>query len=301
MTDDDEKDEAARGERIAKWMARAGIASRRDAEKMIAEGRVRIGGKKIDTPASFVQPGDVVWVDNKPIAAHEPTRLFRLHKAAGLVTTHKDPEGRPTVFAHLPPGLPRVVSVGRLDLNSEGLLLLTNDGALARKLELPSNGWIRRYRVRVHGKVDERRLPFLAQGVTIDGVAYGPIEAGLDSRIGTNAWLTVALKEGKNREVRRVMEFLGLVVTRLIRTAYGPFQLGSLPRGAVEEVNPKVMREQLGLDVAPRRERASSQPEPVPDAAPRPGHPARPPKARHAGQPDWRNTRGGAKRPARGD
>ncbi len=251
---EDAADEA-RGERIAKWLARAGIASRRDAEKLIAEGRVKLENRKVETPATFVRAGDLVTVDGKPVAEPERTRLFRYHKPAGLLTTHRDPEGRPTVFATLPPGLPRVVSVGRLDFNSEGLLLLTNDGALARRLELPTNGWIRRYRVRVHGLVHEADLAALAKGVTVEGVRYGPIEAGLDSRQGANAWLTVGLQEGKNREIRRVMEHLGLQVTRLLRTSYGPFQLGGLPPRAVEEVNPKVLREQLGL-AAPVRRRA---------------------------------------------
>jgi 23S rRNA pseudouridine2605 synthase len=251
----DAPDDSARGERIAKWLARAGVASRRDAEKLIAEGRVKLDGKPVTQPATFVQPADIVTVDGRAVHEPERTRLFRHHKPAGLMTTHRDPEGRPTVFEKLPPGLPRLVSVGRLDLNSEGLLLLTNDGALARRLELPANGWIRRYRVRVFGQVDERALAALAKGVTIDGVRYAPIEAGLDSRKGDNAWLTVALHEGKNREIRRVMGFLGLEVSRLIRVAYGPFQLGTLPKGAVEEVNPKVLREQLGL-AAPARRRA---------------------------------------------
>ncbi|MHB0701579.1 pseudouridine synthase, partial [Roseomonas mucosa] len=248
----DGEDGGERGERIARFLARAGIASRRAAETLIAEGRVKLGGRVVETPATFVSPGDAVSVDGRAVAAPEHTRLFRHHKPDGLVTTHKDPQGRPTVFEKLPAGLPRLISVGRLDLNSEGLLLLTNDGALARKLELPSNGWIRRYRARVHGRVDEAALAWLAKGVTVEGVKYGPIQAGLDSRQGTNAWLTVSLQEGKNREVRRVLAHLGLQVTRLIRTAYGPFQLGSLPRGAVEEVNAKTMRDQLGLDVAPR-------------------------------------------------
>jgi 23S rRNA pseudouridine2605 synthase len=246
----------ARGERIAKWLARAGIASRRDAEKLIAEGRVKLDNRKVETPATFVRAGDLVTVDGRPVAEPERSRLFRYHKPAGLITTHRDPRGRPTVFETLPPGLPRVVSIGRLDFNSEGLLLLTNDGALARRLELPSNGWIRRYRVRVHGAVQEGDLVALARGITVEGVRYGPIEAGLDSRKGANAWLTVALQEGKNREVRRVMEHLGLAVTRLIRVSYGPFQLGGLPPRAVEEVNPKVLREQLGLAPAPRPARS---------------------------------------------
>ncbi|MFC0410666.1 pseudouridine synthase [Roseomonas elaeocarpi] len=275
---------------MARYLARAGVASRRAVEAMIAEGRVKIAGRTVGTPATFVNPGDAITVDGKVISAAERTRLFRHHKPDGLVTTHKDPQGRPTVFEKLPPGLPRLISVGRLDLNSEGLLLLTNDGALARKLELPANGWLRRYRARVHGKVNEAALAWLAKGITVDGVKYGPIQAGLDSRQGTNAWLTVALHEGKNREVRRVLAHLDLQVTRLIRTAYGPFQLGSLPRGAVEEVNAKILRDQLGLDVAPRvlsgRERtaeaASAKVEaPPPEEAPR----KRPPRARRAGDP----------------
>ncbi len=285
---DDEPDDPRRGERIAKWLARAGVASRRDAEKMIAEGRVTLGGKVVETPATFITPGDHVAVDGKPVAAAERTRLFRYHKPDGLVTTHRDPQGRPTVFEKLPPGLPRLVSVGRLDLTSEGLLLLTNDGALARKLELPSNGWLRRYRVRVHGRVDEQALANLERGVTIEGVQYGPIEAGLDARQGTNAWLTVSIKEGKNREIRRVMAHMGLEVTRLIRTAYGPFQLGILPRGAVEEVNAKVLRDQLGLD-APKRLRETAL---APLAEPAPEGPRRTPRARNAIM--------GTRRPVRG-
>lgn len=245
----------ARGERIAKSLARAGVASRREVERLIAEGRVKLEGRVVETPATFVRPGDIVTVDGRAVADADRTRLFRYHKPAGLVTTHRDPEGRATVFEKLPAGLPRVVSVGRLDLTSEGLLLLTNDGALARRLELPANGWVRRYRVRVHGEVDERALAELARGATVEGVRYAPIEAGLDARKGANAWLTVALVEGKNREVRRVMAHLGLAVTRLIRTAFGPFQLGALPRGAVEEVNPKVLREQLGAAPSPKRAR----------------------------------------------
>ena len=240
--------EAASGERIAKWLARAGVASRRDAEKLIAEGKVRLNNAPVTHPATFVAPDDLVVVDGAVVAAPERTRLWRYHKPVGLVTTHRDPQARATVFEKLPPGLPRVVSVGRLDLTSEGLLLLTNDGALARKLELPATGWLRRYRVRVHGIPDPRKLAALAKGITIDGVAYGPIDAGLDSRKGDNAWLTVSLREGRNREVRRVMAHLGLAVTRLIRIAYGPFQLGTLPRGAVDEVPGRVLRDQLPRD-----------------------------------------------------
>ena len=242
-----------RGERIAKWLARAGVASRRDAERMLAESRVRLNNALVSHPASFVQPGDLVLVDGRAVDAPDRARMWRYHKPDGLVTTHRDPQGRPTVFASLPPGLPRVISVGRLDLSSEGLLLLTNDGALARRLELPANGWTRRYRVRVFGVVDERRLAALAAGCEIEGVRYGPIEAGLDSRKGNNSWLTVALKEGRNREVRRVMEHLNLHVSRLIRTAYGPFQLGTLQRRELEEVPGKVLREQVaGLGPSPR-------------------------------------------------
>ncbi|WP_114911252.1 pseudouridine synthase [Acidibrevibacterium fodinaquatile] len=233
------------GERIAKFLARAGVSSRRDAEAMIAAGRVALNGQAVSHPATFVAADDIVLVDGKPVATPARTRLWRYHKPSGLVTTHRDPEGRPTVFEKLPSALPRVISVGRLDLTSEGLLLLTNDGALARLLELPATGWIRRYRVRVHGAVDPARLAALARGATIAGVRYGPIEAGLDSRKGENAWLSVALREGRNREIRKVMASLDLVVTRLIRISYGPFQLGLLPRGAVEEIPARVLREQL--------------------------------------------------------
>ena len=233
------------GERIAKFLARAGIASRRDAEAMIVAGRVALNGEILAHPASFVAPGDLVFVDGKPVAEPERTRLWRYHKPSGLVTTHRDPEGRPTVFEKLPPGLPRVISVGRLDLTSEGLLLLTNDGALARLLERPETGWIRRYRVRVRGAVDPAALAGLARGITVDGMRYGPIEAALDSRKGENAWLSVGLREGRNREIRKVMTALDLVVSRLIRISYGPFQLGLLPRGAVEEIQARVLREQL--------------------------------------------------------
>lgn len=246
MSDAPPSEAGTGGERIAKWLARAGVASRREAEKMIAEGRVRLNNAPVNQPATFVVPGDLVVVDGAPVDAPDRTRLWRYHKPPGLVTTHHDPQGRPTVFEHLPAHLPRVISVGRLDLNSEGLLLLTNDGALARRLELPSNAWLRRYRVRIFGTAEPKMLASLARGVTVEGVQYGPIEAALDARKGDNSWLTVALREGRNREVRRVMAHLGFQVSRLIRVSYGPFQLGQLPREAVEEVPAKVLREQLG-------------------------------------------------------
>lgn len=234
-----------RGERIAKFLSRAGISSRRDAEAMIEAGRVRMNNAPVTHPAVFVKAGDMVLVDGKPVSEPERTRLFRYHKPEGLVTTHKDPEGRPTVFEKLPQGLPRLISVGRLDLTSEGLLLLTNDGGLSRQLELPTNGWLRRYRVRVHGGVSPDKLRRLAEGLVVDRVKYGPIEAAIDSVQRSNTWLTMSLREGKNREIRRVMEALDLPVTRLIRVAYGPFQLGNLPRGAAEEVPGKILREQV--------------------------------------------------------
>jgi 23S rRNA pseudouridine2605 synthase len=233
-------------QRIAKVLARAGLCSRRDAERWIAEGRVAVNGEILTSPAFTVTTVSDIRVDGRKLPEPERPRLWRYHKPVGLVTTHRDEKGRPTVFGALPAGLPRLISIGRLDLNSEGLLLLTNDGALARRLELPATGWIRRYRVRVHGAFDAARLASLASGVAIEGVAYGPIRAALDRTQGSNAWLTLSLQEGKNREVRRVLEHLGLPVTRLIRVAYGPFQLGNLERGAIEEVPAKVLREQLG-------------------------------------------------------
>jgi 23S rRNA pseudouridine2605 synthase len=234
---------------VAKFLARAGVCSRRDAEKLIAGGRVKLNGKTLDTPAVRVTAKDKVSVDGRVIGAAEQTRLWRYHKPSGLVTTHRDPGGRPTVFERLPNDLPRVISVGRLDLTSEGLLLLTNDGALARKLELPSNGWIRVYRARAFGRIDQGALDDLKNGITVDGVRYGPIEAKLERGSAANAWITVSITEGKNREVRRVLEALGLKVNRLIRIAYGPFQLGALEPGVVEEIPRKILKEQLGKDV----------------------------------------------------
>jgi 23S rRNA pseudouridine2605 synthase len=237
-----------RGERVAKVIAASGLCSRREAEAWIAAGRVAVNGAVLATPACVVGPADVVTVDGSPLPERPVVRLWRYHKPAGLVTTHADPQARPTVFDRLPSGLGRVISVGRLDLTSEGLLLLTNSGPLARRLELPATAWIRRYRVRAHGSVTAAALATLAAGVTIDGIRYGPIEAALDRVKGSNVWLTLALKEGKNREVRNVLTHLGLRVGRLIRIAYGPFQLGGLPEGEVAEVSRKVLREQLGKE-----------------------------------------------------
>jgi 23S rRNA pseudouridine2605 synthase len=236
----------ADGQRIAKVIARAGVCSRRDAERLIAEGRVTVNGARIATPATKIKPEDQIEVDGKTLPQHQQTRLWRYHKPPGLIVSHRDPKGRPTVFDALPKALPRVLSVGRLDFNSEGLLLLTNDGELERKLEMPATGWTRRYRVRVHGNVDERALAELKKGIEIDGVRYGPIDASLEKRQGGNAWLAFSLKEGKNREIKRVCEHLSLQVNRLIRISYGPFQLGDLQRGEVEEISPRVLREQLG-------------------------------------------------------
>jgi 23S rRNA pseudouridine2605 synthase len=238
--------ETPTAERIAKYLARVGVASRREVERMIGDGRIKMNGVLLSSPATLVTGTEIFSLDDKPIGSKQPTRLWRYHKPAGLVTTAKDPEGRPTVFAHLPPDLPRVVSIGRLDLTTEGLLLLTNDGGLARHLELPRHGWIRHYRVRVHGRVSEVKLKRLEQGLTLEGVHYGPIKAELERVQGSNAWLVVSIREGKNREIRKVMEHLGLTVTRLIRTAFGPFPLGKLTSGAAEEVPPRVLRDQLG-------------------------------------------------------
>ncbi|RWP14204.1 pseudouridine synthase [Mesorhizobium sp.] len=234
------------GERIAKRLARAGLASRRDAEELIAAGRVKVNGRVLSSPAFNVMPGDIIHLDGMEIPPIERTRLFLFHKPAGVVTTNRDPEGRKTVFDVLPADLPRLMTIGRLDINTEGLLLLTNDGGLARVLELPATGWLRRYRVRVHGKVEESALAGLREGIAVDGVFYGAIEATLDREQGTNAWLTLGLREGKNREVRNILGSLGLDVTRLIRISYGPFQLDDLPEGHVLEIKGRVLRDQLG-------------------------------------------------------
>ncbi len=277
--------------RIAKVMARAGLCSRRDAESWIAAGRVAVNGTVIDSPALNVKAQDVITVDGMPLPDREPTRLFMFHKPRGLVTTSRDPEGRPTIFENLPEGLPRVVSVGRLDINTEGLMLLTNDGGLARVLELPATGWLRRYRVRANGEIDQARLDTLKAGITIEGVDYAGIEATLDRIQGSNAWLTMGLREGKNREIKRVLESLGLAVTRLIRISFGPFQLGDLAEGAVESVPARVLRDQLGpglaaeagIDLADAEERrprpaGRAKPEPQVEARPSRSHPA-PPRA----------------------
>jgi 23S rRNA pseudouridine2605 synthase len=247
------QEKAFEGDRIAKVMARAGVCSRRDAEHWIAEGRVAVNGRVLTSPAFNVQESDTITIDGAPMQARERTRLFLFHKPAGYVTTARDEEGRPTVFSFLEerhPDLPRLVSVGRLDINTEGLLLLTNDGGLARTLELPATGWTRRYRVRAHGEIDQAQLDSLRNGVTIEGVNYAPIEARLERAQGANAWIAMSLTEGKNREIKRVMAHLGLDVTRLIRVSYGPFQLGDLAEGAVEEVRLKTLREQLGKSLA---------------------------------------------------
>lgn len=237
---------AETGERIAKRLARAGIASRRDAEELIAAGRVKVNGQMLTSPAFNVSPSDVIHLDGTEIPPIERTRLFLFHKPAGVVTTNRDPEGRKTVFDVLPSELPRLMTIGRLDINTEGLLLLTNDGGLSRVLELPATGWLRRYRVRVHGKVEEQALADLRDGIAVDGVFYGAIEASLERTQGTNAWLTIGLREGKNREVKNILGALGLEVTRLIRVSYGPFQLGELPEGHVQEIKGRTLREQLG-------------------------------------------------------
>jgi 23S rRNA pseudouridine2605 synthase len=239
---------AKSGDRIAKVIARAGVASRRDAERMIEDGRVMVNGKYISSPALNVTAKDAIKVDGKLIAEAEPARLWLYHKPIGLVTSARDEKGRKTVFETLPPELPRVMSVGRLDINSEGLLLLTNDGALKRKLELPSTGWLRRYRVRVNGTPEDSSLDPLRNGIEVEGERFQAMEVKFDRQQGANAWLTIGIREGKNREIRRALGAVGLAVNRLIRVSYGPFQLGGLKEGAVEEIKSRVLRDQLGMD-----------------------------------------------------
>jgi len=243
MTDDT-------SERIAKRLSRAGICSRREAERWIADGRIIVDGKKISEPGTLVTAASDIRVDGKPVAAPQATRLWRYHKPSGLLCTNRDPEGRDTIFDRLPRHLPRVMTVGRLDFDSEGLLLLTNDGGLARRLELPETGWLRRYRVRMFGTPGEKEIAALQKGLVVDGMKYGAIEATVDSSRGSNSWLTVSLREGKNREIRKVFEHLGYPVNRLIRTAYGPFQLGNLDRGGVEEIPRRMLKDQIGTEIS---------------------------------------------------
>ena len=242
-------DDVVQSERIAKRMARAGLCSRRDAESWIRAGRVIVNDTLLETPAYIVGPDDKIIVDNKPLPNPEATRLWRYYKPRGLVVSHRDEQNRETIFDRIKNRLPRVMSVGRLDLDSEGMILLTNDGGLARHLELPNTGWIRKYRVRIYGRVDEKQLEKLKDGITIDGIHYGSLLARLDKQLTSNAWLTIAIKEGKNREIRRVMEYLGYSVSRLIRTSYGPFQLGNMEENDLKEVKQVVLREQLGQAV----------------------------------------------------
>ena len=237
-------------ERIAKFIARSGVCSRRAAEELVLQKRVTINGETVESPAFNVEGTEKILLDGEKLPTIETTRLWIYYKSVGLVTTHKDNQNRPTVFESLPPGMPRVISVGRLDLNSEGLLLLTNNGELSRKLELPENGWSRRYKVKVHGFLDKKKLASLADGVTVEGVNYGPVKAEIESEQGTNSWLTITLSEGKNREIRKLMKSIGLDVARLIRLSYGPFQLGSLKKGEVKEIPGKVLKEQLGSKFA---------------------------------------------------
>ena len=256
MTEENE----SKGERIAKRIARAGVCSRRDAERMIAEGRVKLNGKVLESPAVTVGDDDEIHVDGTLLPKAESARLWRYHKPAGLVTSHRDTKGRRTVFEALPDTLPRVISIGRLDINTEGLLLLTNDGGLARTLELPSTGWVRRYRVRAFGNVSQEMLDKLSEGIEVDGINYGSIDAKLDKVQGKNAWMTLALREGKNREIKRVLEHLGLQVNRLIRLSFGPFQLGDLKSGDVEEIPQKVIREQMGRHMSKSSKRSRPKP-----------------------------------------
>jgi 23S rRNA pseudouridine2605 synthase len=277
------------GDRIAKVLARAGVASRRDCEVIIAEGRVTVNGAKISSPAVNVLPKDRITVDGQQIGDPEPPRLWLYHKPLGLVTTEKDEHGRATVFENLPAGLPRVLSVGRLDLNSDGLLLLTNDGELKRKLELPDTGWLRKYRVRVKGSPSEALLDQLRKGITIDGEDFQPMEAVFDRQQGANAWLTIGIREGRNREVRRAMEHIGVIVNRLMRISYGPFRLGTIRPGHAEEVKARVLRDQLGVDPFASEHEHPSEPRRDVSRGGRPGGP----RKESFGRSDNREDRGG--------
>jgi len=276
-------DQLAESERIAKRIARAGICSRREAEARILDGRVSVNGTAITSPALNVSASDKITIDGKPLPAREAAGLWRYYKPRGLVVSDRDEQNRETIFDHLPRNLPRLMTVGRLDLDSEGLLLMTNDGDLARHLELPSTGWSRKYRVRIQGHVNEDQLTALAKGVTIDGIRYGEVVARLDRQMASNAWLTVAIREGKNREIRRIMEYLGHKVSRLIRISYGPFQLGDLEDGAIEQIKPRVLADQLGLGDAALA--ASEKPK---LSINRPAHKSGPKRGRyanHSGKP----------------
>ncbi len=274
MTDTPKSDTPA-GDRIAKVLSRAGIASRREAERMIEAGRVRVNGAQISSPALNVTEADKITVDGKPVSEPEPPRMWLYHKPTGLVTTTRDEKGRGTIYDDLPEDMPRVMSVGRLDLNSEGLLLLTNDGGIKRQLELPSTGWLRRYRVRVNGRPSDAALEPLRKGITIDGERFQPMTVTLDRQQGANAWLTIGLREGKNREIRRAMEAVNLSVNRLIRISYGPFQLGELKPGEVEELRRKVVRDQLGLALEDDSGTAAKKPKSVRRPPRKPSKPRR--------------------------
>ncbi len=277
-------DEPNKPERIAKRLSRAGVASRRDAERMILEGRVSLNGKVLDTPAVTVTMRDKIVVDGHPIGEAEPARLWKYHKPRGEVTTARDEKDRRTVFDGLPEDMPRVMPVGRLDITSEGLLLLTNDGELKRKLELPSTGWTRRYRVRVHGRPTDATLEPLLQGITVDGVRYQPMQVQFDRQQGANAWMTIALKEGKNREIRKAMEAIGLTVNRLIRVSYGPFQLGQMGEGEVEEIKGRILRDQLGEREAGGEQKPALKAKLATKDKPKSGKSARPISARRSGK-----------------
>jgi len=285
------------GERIAKFLSRAGIASRRDAERMIEAGRVAVNGKVLDSPAVNVTARDRVTVDETPVEPPDRPRLWLYHKPPGLVTSARDEKGRETVFDTLPEDMPRVMSVGRLDLNSEGLLLLTNDGELKRRLELPSTGWVRKYRVRVNGRPIEDDLTPLRRGITIEGETFQPMTVSLDRQQGANAWLTVGLREGKNREIRRAMEAIGLTVNRLIRVSYGPFRIGELKAGEVEEVRQRVLRDQLGLEAPAEPPAPAKSPRRAPGKGPARGAGTGPAKAPRGGAPLERDAGKPAGRP----